>query len=346
MVSLSNHDEVGASTRTRARSEWIVLLTLTALVVIAAAASLLWGAGPSAARTFLPALAKADSKIVGVIFWEIRVPRTALALMVGFTLGVTGAALQGFLRNPLAEPGLVGASSGAALGAVAVFYFSLFGSGVIALPFGGAIGALAALAILYGLSGSAPSVTTLILAGVAINAAAGALTSLLLNLAPNPFALYEVLFWLMGSVSDRGLEHVALAAPFMIIGLTAIFMAARGLDALTLGEDVAQSLGVHMKRLRLAVIGGTGLAVGAGVAVTGIIGFVGLIVPHLVRPFVGHVPSKTLLPSGLAGAAMLTLADLLVRLLPGQELKLGVVTALIGGPFFLMLILRRRSELT
>jgi len=328
-----------------ALSEVLVLLTLIGIVVIAAAASLLWGAGPSAARTFLPALAKTDPKIVGVILWEIRVPRTALALMVGFTLGVTGAALQGFLRNPLAEPGLVGASSGAALGAVAVFYFGLFGSGVVALPFGGAIGALAALAILYGLAGGTPSVTTLILAGVAINAAAGALTSLLLNLAPNPFALYEVLFWLMGSVSDRGLEHILLAAPFMIIGLAAIFATARGLDALTLGEDVAQSLGVHMKRLRYAVIGGTGLAVGAGVAVTGVIGFVGLIVPHLVRPFVGHVPSKTLLPSGLAGAAMLTLSDLLVRLLPGQELKLGVVTALIGGPFFLMLILKRRSEL-
>jgi len=328
-----------------ALSEVLVLFTLIGIVVIAAAASLLWGAGPSAARTFLPALAKTDPKIVGVILWEIRVPRTALALIVGFTLGVTGAALQGFLRNPLAEPGLVGASSGAALGAVAVFYFGLFGSGVVALPFGGAIGALAALAILYGLAGGTPSVTTLILAGVAINAAAGALTSLLLNLAPNPFALYEVLFWLMGSVSDRGLEHILLAAPFMIIGLAAIFATARGLDALTLGEDVAQSLGVHMKRLRYAVIGGTGLAVGAGVAVTGVIGFVGLIVPHLVRPFVGHVPSKTLLPSGLAGAAMLTLSDLLVRLLPGQELKLGVVTALIGGPFFLMLILKRRSEL-
>ncbi len=344
MVSLSNHDKTAASAAVPGES--LVLLVLAAVVVIAAAASLLWGAGPSAARTFLPALAKTDPKIVSVIFWEIRVPRTALALMVGFTLGVTGAALQGFLRNPLAEPGLVGASSGAALGAVAVFYFGLFGSGVIALPFGGVAGALAALGILYGLAGGAPSVTTLILAGVAINAAAGALTSLLLNLAPNPFALYEILFWMMGSVSDRGLEHVALAAPFMIAGLAAIFWTARGLDALTLGEDVAASLGIHMKRLRLAVIGGTGLAVGAGVAVTGVIGFVGLIVPHLVRPFVGHVPSKSLIPSGLAGAALLTFADLLVRLLPGQELKLGVVTALIGGPFFLMLILRRRSELT
>lgn len=343
MVSVPGHDV----RRPRAMpNESLVLFTLATIVIVAAAASLLWGAGPSAARTFLPALAKTDPKIVGVIFWEIRVPRTALALMVGFTLGVTGAALQGFLRNPLAEPGLVGASSGAALGAVAVFYFGLFGSGVIALPFGGVAGALAALGILYGLAGGAPSVTTLILAGVAINAVAGALTSLLLNLAPNPFALYEIYFWLMGSVSDRGLEHVALAAPFMILGLAAIFATARGLDALTLGEDVAASLGIRMKRLRLAVIGGTGLAVGAGVAVTGVIGFVGLIVPHLVRPFVGHVPSKSLIPSGLAGAALLTFADLLVRLLPGQELKLGVVTALIGGPFFLMLILKRRSELT
>lgn len=344
MVSLSNHDVRHA--RSAAPSEIVVLLVLLSLVIVAGVASLLWGAGPSAARTFLPTLAKTDPKIVGVIFWEIRLPRTVLALMVGFTLGLTGAALQGFLRNPLAEPGLVGASSGAALGAVVVFYFGLFSTSVIALPFGGVAGAFVALAILYGLAGGAPSVTTLILAGVAINAAAGALTSLALNLAPNPFALYEILFWMMGSVSDRGLEHVAIAAPFMIVGLAAVLAAAGGLDALTLGEDVAASLGVNMKRLRLTVIGGTGLAVGAAVAVTGIIGFVGLIVPHLVRPFVGHVPSKSLVPSGLAGAALLAFADLLVRLLPGQELKLGVVTALIGGPFFLMLILRRRSELT
>ena len=329
-----------------ADSSALVLLALVALVVVAAAASLLWGSGPSAARTFLPSLAKTDPSIVGTIFWEIRVPRTALALMVGFTLGLTGAALQGFLRNPLAEPGLLGASSGAALGAVAVFYFGLFGSGIIALPFGGVAGALAALGILYGLAGGAPSVATLILAGVAINAAAGALTSLLLNLAPNPFALYEILFWMMGSVSDRGLEHVAIAAPFMIIGLATIMVYARGLDALTLGEDVAASLGVNLKHLRLAIIAGSGIAVGGAVAVTGVIGFVGLIMPHLVRPLTGHLPSRSLIPSGLAGAALLTFADLLVRLLPGQELKLGVVTALIGGPFFLALILKRRSELT
>jgi iron complex transport system permease protein len=151
---------------------------------------------------------------------------------------------------------------------------------------------------------------------------------------------------MMGSVSDRSMEHVYVAAPFMILGGAAVFAIARGLDALTLGEDVAASLGVNMRRLRLAVIGGTGLAVGGAVAVTGVIGFVGLIVPHLVRPLVGNAPSRTLLPSACAGAAMLTLADLLVRLLPGQELKLGVVTALVGGPFFLALILKRRSELT
>ena len=344
MVSVVGHDKESASAERS--NESVALIILIALVLGAAALSLLFGAGPSAGHTFLPVLAKTDPKIAGVILWEIRVPRTALALMVGFTLGLTGAALQGFLRNPLAEPALIGASSGAALGAVAVFYFGLFGSGVIALPFGGVAGALAALAILFGLVGGAPSVTTLILAGVAVNAAAGALTSLLLNLAPNPFAYYEISFWMMGSVADRGLDHVALAAPFMIAGLGAVLWTARGLDALTLGEDVAASLGVHLKRMRLAVIGGTGLAVGAGVAVTGVIGFVGLVVPYLVRPFVGHVPSKSLVPSGLAGAALLTFADLLVRLLPGQQLQLGVVTALIGGPFFLMLILKRRSEIT
>jgi iron complex transport system permease protein len=321
-------------------------ITLIAVVLIAAAASLLIGSGPIAGRTFLPSLAATDPKAASVIFWQIRVPRTALSLLVGFCLGFTGAAMQGYLRNPLAEPGLVGASSGAALGAVCVFYFGAVGAGLWVLPFGGIAGALIAMGLLFALAGGAPSVTTLILAGVAINAAAGALTSLALNLAPNPFALYDILFWMLGSVSDRSLEHVYIAAPFILVGCAAIFVLRRGLDALTLGEEAAAGLGVDMKRLRIALVGGSGLAVGAAVAVTGVIGFVGLIVPHLVRPFVRHVPSKTLIPAGLAGAAMLTFADLFVRLLPGPELKLGVVTALVGGPFFLALILRYRSEMT
>jgi iron complex transport system permease protein len=328
----------------RSRTLWVIA-GLGALVIAAAAASLAVGSGPLAARTWLPALAATDPAMARVILWEIRVPRTALSLLIGFSLGLTGAALQGFLRNPLAEPGLVGASSGAALGAVLVFYFGLMSAGSFVLPLGGIAGALVALVILYALAGDAPSVTTLILAGVALNAAANAITALALNLAPNPFAVYEILFWLLGSVSDRGLQHVAMAAPFVVVGSLAIFATARGLDVLALGEDVAASLGVNLKRLRLAVIGGAGLAVGAGVAVSGMIGFVGLVVPHLVRPLVGHQPSRVLLPSALLGAALLTFADLAVRLLPGRELKLGVVTALIGAPFFLALILRRRREL-
>lgn len=324
----------------------IGLALLIALLALAAAASLLVGSGPHAVRTWLPALAAQDPAMARAMLWEIRVPRTALGLIIGFSLGLTGAALQGFLRNPLAEPGLVGASSGAALGAVLVFYFGLLGSSPYVLPFGGIAGALVALGILYALAGNAASITTLILAGVALNAAANALTALALNLAPNPFAVYEILFWLLGSVSDRGIEHVGMAAPFIAFGTAAILLAARGLDALALGEEVATSLGVNLKRLRLSVIGGSGLAVGAGVAVSGMIGFVGLVVPHLVRPFFGHSPSRILLPSGLLGAALLILADLLVRVLPGAELKLGVVTALLGAPFFLALILRGRGTLT
>lgn len=324
----------------------LLIAALLILTIVAAGASLLIGSGPMAARTWLPSLAASDAAMARVIFFEIRLPRTALALLIGFALGLTGAALQGFLRNPLAEPGLVGASSGAALGAVLVFYFGLMGLGSFMLPLGGIAGALAALGVLYALAGGAPSVTTLILAGVAINALANAMTTLALNLAPNPFAVYEILFWLLGSVSDRGLEHLAMAAPFVAIGAAAILLARRGLDALALGEEAAQSLGVDLKRLRLAVIGGSGLAIGACVAVSGMIGFVGLVVPHLVRPFVGHRPSRVLLPSALAGAALLTLADLALRLVPGPELKLGVVTALIGAPFFLALILGgRRSEI-
>ncbi|MDX1607443.1 MAG: iron ABC transporter permease, partial [Candidatus Competibacterales bacterium] len=190
-------------------------------------------------------------------------------------------------------------------------------------------------------------VVTLILAGVAINSLAGALTTLVLNLSPNPFAAYEIFFWLMGSLADRSLDHVALAAPFMVLGWILLLSIARALDALSLGEDVAASLGFNLAGVRLRVVLGTALAVGAAVAVSGVIGFVGLMVPHLLRPLVGQQPARLLLASALGGAVLLLAADIGVRLLTtASELKLGVVTALLGAPFFFWLLLRTRRSLT
>jgi iron complex transport system permease protein len=290
-----------------------------------------------------PAFGLGSPELARAIFLEIRLPRVLLGLLVGGTLGVCGAALQGLLRNPLAEPGLLGASSGAAFGAVLVFYFGLAGGQSLLLPLGAVAGALTALATLYALAGRRGDLLGVILAGIAINALAAALTSLALNFAPSPYAALEILFWMLGSLADRSLTHVALALPLMLPAWIMLGAAARGLDALTLGEDVAHSLGYDPKTTQWLVIGGTALAIGAAVAVTGVVGFVGLVVPHVLRRAVGFHPSRLLLPSFLGGAVLTVAADLVIRLMPpGPELKLGVVTALLGAPFFLHLVLRAR----
>ncbi len=276
---------------------------------------------------------------------ELRLPRAALGAAVGFSLGLAGAAMQGLLRNPLADPGVVGVSGGAALGAVVAFYSGLAAALPLALPLGGVAGAAVAAIALYALAGRGAGTMTLILAGVTINSFAGALTALALNLSPNPYAATEIMFWLMGSLADRSLPHLYLAGPLSLIGWALMLSAAPALDALSLGEDTAQSLGFDLARLRARLIAGSALAVGAGVAVSGAIGFVGLVVPHLLRPLVGHRPGRLLLASGFGGAIALLFADVAARLLPVHpELKLGVITALIGAPFLFGLIDRMRRE--
>ena len=323
----------------------LVNLLLAGLVAALFAASLLIGKGGLLLWQNFSDIADQDPEILSLILTEVRLPRALLGLLVGATLGLTGAALQGLLQNPLAEPGLIGASSGAAFGAVLVFYFGFALGGALAVPLGGVIGALAALLVLYGLAGRNPSLVTLILAGVAISAFASALTSLALNLAPSPYAALEIVFWMMGSLADRSLDQVWFVLPFMGLGWVLVASCGRALDALTLGEETAASLGFNPANLKLRAIVGTGLSVGAAVSVTGVIGFVGLVVPHIMRPLVGHEPARLLLPSALAGAALTLAADLLVRLpAAGSELKLGVVTALLGAPFFLYLILATRTE--
>ena len=318
---------------------WRLCAFLGVFAVAAAALSLLLGRSSGG-----PTLGFGGPELGAVILREIRLPRTLLALLVGGTLGLCGAALQGLLRNPLAEPGLLGASSGAALGAVLVFYFGLAGGESLLLPLGAVAGSLLSLALLYALAGKSSDLLTVVLAGIAINAFTAALTSLVLNFAPSPYAALEILFWMLGSLADRSLVHVWLALPLMIPGWLLVIAAARGLDALTLGEETAASLGFDPRKTQWLVVTGTALAVGGAVAVTGVVGFVGLVVPHLLRPWVGHHPSRLLVPSFLGGALLATLADSAIRLMPpGPELKLGVVTALLGAPFFLRLVISSRS---
>lgn len=280
-----------------------------------------------------------------LIIGDIRLPRTLLALTVGAALGISGAALQGLLRNPLAEPSLLGASQGAALGAATVFYFGLFaGFGSLATAIAGLLGAVIALSFMLVLAGAGrPSLV--ILAGLAISTIMGAALAVVLNFAPNPFAMQELVFWLLGSVSNRGLDSLALLFPALLIGGAIIWQQRNLLAALSLGDRVAESMGLSVSKGSRLIVLGTAILVGASVSVAGNIGFVGLLVPHIVRPWVGHRPDKLLLPAAMMGATLVCAADIFVRALPpGRELKLGVLTSLLGAPLFIWLVWKERKQ--
>lgn len=323
-------------------------VALAALVAALFMASLATGPTGFAPGESLPALLHGgDGDLMAMVMREIRLPRAILGLLVGASLGLAGAAMQGFLRNPLAEPGLIGTSGAAALGAVLAIQTGLAAALPMGLPLAALAGALGSVLLIGVLAGGRGSSLQLILAGIAISALAGALVSLVLSLSPNPFAVSEIVFWMMGSLADRSMLHVWTALPFFLIGAALILGTGRGLNALTLGEDAAASLGISLARLRLALVVGTAMLVGSATAVAGAIGFVGLVVPHLLRRACGGEPARLLPASALGGAAMVLAADIAVRLIaPERDLKLGVLTALIGAPFFLHLIWRsQRDEL-
>lgn len=322
----------------------ILSIVLLALVVVLALASLLAG------RVWLPpgevadALAAPDDTLAGLIISELRLPRMILAIGVGASLGLAGAVLQGLLRNPLAEAGLLGVSTGAALGAVLAIYYGAAASFALATPLMGLAGGFIAAALAFALSRSGGTLA-LILAGAAVSSVGAAGLALALNLAPNPYAVFEIATWLLGSLSDRTWDHVWLGIPFMLVGCGLLFLTAPALDALSVGEAQAESLGINLKRARLMALGGTAMAVGAATAVTGAVGFIGLVAPHLVRPFVGYRPARVLLPSALLGAALLLAADIASRLISyNTEIKLGVLTSIFGAPFFLWLVLSMRKR--
>ncbi len=324
--------------------------TLFAVLSVALAGafalSMLVGPAPIGPADVLSALVGNAPDATTMIVREIRLPRALLGLLVGATLGLSGAGLQGLFRNPLAEPGLIGASSMAALGGVIAMYFGFYAAFPLALPGCAMLGALVAVTLLLMLSGRDSSALTIILAGVAISSFGAALISLAINLSNNLFGVTEIVFWLMGSLADRSMDHVWLTLPFIAAGWLLIGGTGRALDALTLGDDTARSLGVSLGRTRAMIIIGTALSVGAAVAVSGAIGFVGLVVPHLLRPLVGYEPRRLLPASALGGAILLLLADVGVRVIPTTaELRLGVVTALFGVPFFLFLIFKTRREM-
>lgn len=328
------------------RAPWGLVFTLSAALLLSSIVSLAVGTTSIPPRALWEAATGHGDPLLRLVLVEIRLPRLILALLVGASLGLAGAAMQGLMRNPLVEPGLLGVSSGAGLGAVAAFYSGASALFAYAVPLGGIAGAALAVLLVCALAGRDGSIQNLILAGVTVSAICGSLTSLALNFSANPYAGMEIVFWLLGSLSDRTFQHVALAAPLILAGAALLLTCGNALRAFSLGEETARTLGFRTGRVRARIIGGAALAVGASVSVTGCIGFVGLMVPHLLRPFVKGDPAHLLPVSALGGALLLLWADLLVRILPtGQELKVGVVTALVGAPIFLVLLIRTRKSL-
>ncbi len=317
-----------------------------ALAIITASVAILsLGLGPVSIPVgrIMAVLTGHGDAIDRAILIDLRLPRMLIGLLVGAMLGLAGAVLQGYLRNPLAEPSVLGASNAAALGAVGALYFGIAQWHIAMLPIMAIAGALVALGALFFLAGESESPLTLILAGIAVSTLALACISLALNLSPNPFAAMEIMAWLLGSIENRSFEHVWIVLPCVAIGMALLLYDGRALDALSLGEDGARSLGVDLPRLRLRLLLGVAIGVGGAVAVSGSIGFIGLIVPHLMRPLTDRSPSAILLPSMLGGALLLTASDMLVRIIPStNELKLGVVTAFLGVPVFLAHLLRER----
>ncbi len=324
----------------------IVLALLSAATAALFVLSLVTGPAGIGFQDALASLFSGGNQGTDLIMREIRLPRAILGLMIGATLGLSGAALQGYLRNPLAEPGLLGISASASLGAVIAIYTGFSAALPLGLPLAALAGSVVAVLVVQTMAGARGGALTVILAGVAVSSFAAAMTSLALNLSPNPFAALEIMFWMLGSLTDRSMTHVWLAGPFMVLGWAMLAALGRPLDALTLGQDAAASMGVNLRLVQFLAVFGAAASVGAATALAGAISFIRLVAPHLLRPLVGSLPSRLLPASALGGACLLLSADILTRIIaPDKDLKIGVLTAIIGAPFFVWLVYRMRRKL-
>jgi iron complex transport system permease protein len=287
------------------------------------------------------------SDVEATIVWDGRLPRFLVALLVGFSLGGAGTIMQGIFKNPMASPGVMGIDSGAALGAVLVIYLGLASSSLIALPFAAIIFSILTLVMVFAIATSRgrTSISTLLLAGIALNLVLGALTSFIITLSTREFDVGRVIVnWLMGDLNNRSWEHVNIVIPTTIIALLGTLFFARDLNVLMLGEETAANLGVNIKRARNWLLLFSSIETGGAIAVSGVIGFVGLVAPHIMRSLVGPDNRKLMFFSGLLAAVFIIYADLFVRLIVAVDLKVGIVTSMLGGPFFLYLIIKHRKQ--
>ncbi len=332
--------------KTLQQKGWLLNAGLLGVILIVALMSGMFGQvdldmGQVAAAVFGPS----DSP-EAIIVRELRLPRVLLAILAGASLGYSGAALQGLLRNPLADPGVIGVSASASLGAVIAIYMGLAALSPVAIPVMAMAGAFASTAILMLLASRDASVLTLILAGIGISSLATAAIALVMNFTANPVTVQEMVMWMLGSLENRTFDDLTLAGPFIVGGWLVMLGVGQGLNALSLGEDAAHTLGIDLKRLRWRVVLGTALSVGATVSVCGAVGFVGLVVPHMVRGMIGYEPRRLLLPSAFLGAILMMLADILTRLPVGHgQLRLGVVMAILGAPVFLYIVFKTRESM-
>jgi iron complex transport system permease protein len=325
---------------------WNTIILLWALLIIVAVASLLFGPTDIGFSDIFKSIFGDGDDPLSIIIRELRLPRVLLGVTIGATLGISGAALQGVLRNPLADPGIIGVSASAALGAVIAIHLGMAFIWPLFIPIFAMGGALIATLILLFISSRESSVLTLILAGIGISSLAMAGISLVMNIAATPMSIRDMIMWMLGSIENRTTADLILALPFMIFGWFMMMGSGQGLNALSVGEDTAQTMGINIKTLKLRIVIGTAISVGAAVAVCGSIGFVGLVIPHMVRGLITNEPGRILLPSALMGGLLLTLADILTRLpMPGTPLRLGVVTSLIGAPAFLYIIYKTRKNM-
>lgn len=318
-------------------------LTLVGFIIATFLLACFLGSTPLGLEQFFQGLFGFGDQADRLVIWEIRAPRSIAAMLVGGALGLSGAALQGLLRNPLAEPGVLGVSASASLGATLVIFYGLAEFSQLLIPIAAVSTAIIATIFLTMVATRFSSITTLILIGIGLSSVAGAVMALLLNLAPNPFSLADLVNWTLGSVANRSFDDIALAAPLLMLGTIIIMRKHRELAALSLGDEGAFAIGVHLTQTRMQIVLGTGIITGTAVSLAGAIGFVGIVAPHIVRPFVQFNPSRLLLPSALTGGLMLMLADIGVRILPtSTELKLGVVAALVGAPLFILIAAKGR----
>lgn len=300
------------------------------------------GSAPLGLKQILLALVGQGAAPDQVVVWEIRLPRAMAALLVGMALGASGVVLQTLLQNPLSEPGVLGISSTASLVAVTTLYYGLAAQSGYLLALASIAGALLATFVMLWVGRRAQSVITIILVGVGLSSFAGGLMALLMSLAPHPFVLADMVNWTLGSVAHTSLLDIAIALPFMLIGWLLLLANRQSLPALNLGEEGALAVGLNLASLQHRVILGVGLLSGAAVATAGTLGFIGVVAPHIIRPFVHYDPARTLIPAALLGGLLVLSADILIRLLPTEsELKLGVVAALFGAPVFVYIIWKR-----